>query len=302
LLKFILNEYLIYYPEKSLSFHNTSYDSHIKHLHDSARDESKLRWDVNTVNHWRQERLYQNLDPLLTKFPDAKWLTIGDFYFGSDARYIQSKGVDVTASEIDDKLLREAYNKGEIKKFSQQNAEALSFGDDEFDFTFCKETLHHLPRPFVGLYEILRVSKIGVMLIEPYDRLINPSFIERFNLWLLKMLKGPMHDKYEPVGNYKYSFSLREFEKAALGLNYDLIAYKYMNDYFAAGIGIETEPVTSPVFKKVKNKIARRDLLWKFRIFPPTYIVITILRKDLDTSFLTNKGFSVQKLTKNPYL
>ena len=285
-----------------MNFHNSSYDSHINHLQKMAKDESKLRFDKNTINYWRQERLYKNLDPLLAMFPDARWLTIGDFYYGSDARYIQEKGIDVTASEIDDLLLKESFAKGEIKKFSRQNAEALTFKDNEFDFTFCKETLHHLPRPFVGLYEILRVSSKGVMLIEPYDRLINPSLVERFNLWLLRKLKGPMHDKYEPVGNYKYSFSLREFEKAALGLNFDLIAYKFMNDFYAEGIGIETKPVNSSLFKKVQRKISLRNFLWALRIFPPTYIIIAIIKKETNSSVLTENGFKILKLTKNPYL
>lgn len=56
----------------------------------------------NTINRWRYERFYNLLDPILTLFPKSEWLTVGDFYYGSDAQYLQSKGHKTIASDIDD--------------------------------------------------------------------------------------------------------------------------------------------------------------------------------------------------------
>lgn len=69
---------------------------------------------------------------------------------------------------------------GYIYNYSKENLESLSFNNESFDFVLCKESFHHLPRPYIGLYEMLRVSKIGVVLLEPYDREINASLMMKF--------------------------------------------------------------------------------------------------------------------------
>jgi len=161
--------------------------------------------------------MYNCIDPVLRMFPKSEWLTVGDFYYGTDAQYLQSKGHKTVASDIDDYFLKKGKEMGYIENYSRENVESLSFKDESFDFVLCKETFHHLPRPYLGLYEMLRVSKIGIILIEPYDRLMNASFIEKICMWILKKIKGNMEELYEPSGNYKYSISLREIEKIALG-------------------------------------------------------------------------------------
>jgi SAM-dependent methyltransferase len=54
-------------------------------------------------------------------------------------------------------------------RFQQENAEALSFSSRSFDLVFCKYGLHHLPRPALGLYEMLRCCRQTAIFIEPYD-------------------------------------------------------------------------------------------------------------------------------------
>jgi len=282
--------------------HIKSYTNQIEHLKKYSDDRCKLNLDHTTINRWRQERLFSSIDPLLSTYPDSNWLTVGDFYYGSDAEYIQSKGNNVVASDIDDHFLKKAEEIGYIKSYSKENVEALSFKDEAFDFVFCKETFHHLPRPYIGLYEMLRVSKIGVVLVEPYDRFINASFVEKIANWLLKQIKGKMHDLYEPSGNYKYSISKREIEKIALGLNLPFVTYKCINDYYREGLGIEFEDKNSKLLKKIKRQIYLRDLLWKFRLFPPTYLVAVIFKANISTETLVDSGYEIVQLTKNPYL
>ncbi len=282
--------------------HKKSYQNQIDHLLKYSEDRCKLMLNHNTINRWRVERLYNCIDPLLKLYPKSKWLTVGDFYYGSDAQYIQSKGHETIASDIDDHFLRKGKEIGYIEHFSEENVESLSFDDESFDFVLCKETFHHLPRPYIGLYEMLRVSKVGVLLIEPYDRFINASYMERFANWLLKKLKGKMHDLYEPSGNYKYSLSKREIEKIALGCNFHYIAFKYINDYYKDGLGIEYKDKKDKVFNKVKHQIFFRDFLWKFRLFSPTYLISIIFKNDVYPSSLLNEGYEILELTKNPYL
>lgn len=58
--------------------------------------------------------------------------------------------------------------------YSVENAESLSFRDNEFEVAFCKEAYHHFPRPFLALYEMLRVASKAVVLAEPNDQIPRP--------------------------------------------------------------------------------------------------------------------------------
>lgn len=58
-----------------------------------------------------------------------------------------------------------------VDEGSIQDNERLTFEDNEFDYSFVAASLHHLPRPILGLYELLRVSKKGLIVIEPNDSL-----------------------------------------------------------------------------------------------------------------------------------
>lgn len=284
-----------------MDIQNKSYQHQIDHLKKYPEDRCKLMLNHNTINRWRLERLYRCVDPLLKMFPDSHWLTVGDFYYGSDAQYILSKGFKVVASDVDDHFLKKGKDIGYIVDYSKENVESLSYDNRQFDFVFCKETLHHLPRPYIGLYEMLRVSKVGVVLIEPYDRFINASPIEKFGNRMLKKLKGRMHDLYEPSGNYKYPISKREIKKIALGLNLPCVAFKTINDYYRDNLGIEFKEKDDPVLKKIQRQIDLRDLLWKFRIFPPTFLVAIIFKKEIETELLRTAGYEVINLTRNPY-
>jgi len=285
-----------------MNSHTNSYQHQIDHLKNYPEDRCELMLNHNTVNRWRLERLYKCIDPLLKMYPESDWLTAGDFYYGSDAQYIQSKGHKVVASDVDDHFLKKGKEIGYIDNFSGENLESLSFNDETFDFVLCKETFHHLPRPYTGLYEMLRVCKIGVMLIEPYDRFTNASIIERFGNWMLKKLKGKMHDLYEPSGNYKYSLSKREIEKIALGLNLPFVAFKCVSDYYRDGLGFEYKEKNDKLVDKVKNQIRLRNFLWELRLFPPTFLVSIIFKIDIKPEFLIEDGYEIIKLTRNPYL
>ena len=49
------------------------------------------------------------------------------------------------------------------------NGEALPYESRSFDVVLCKEALHHLARPVLGLYEMLRVCRRRAVLIEPWS-------------------------------------------------------------------------------------------------------------------------------------
>jgi len=85
--------------------------------------------------------------------------------------------------------------------------EYLPFEDDFFDYSFIDAGLHHLPRPTLGLYELLRVSKKGIIIMEPNDS------------WLTRLLVTIGYaTEIENSGNYVYRYSYREIEKIVKSL------------------------------------------------------------------------------------
>jgi hypothetical protein len=65
---------------------------------------------------------------------------------------------------------------------------------------------------------------------------------------------------------------------------------------------IEYKEKDDPLLKKIQRQIALRDFLWKFRIFPPTFLVAIIFKTEINNKLLTAEGYEVINLTRNPYL
>lgn len=68
-----------------------------------------------------------------------------------------------------DDAVQKAYQEDARVEFEYANAEHLPFASGSFDLVFCKESLHHLARPVLGLYEMLRVCRRAVVFIEPWS-------------------------------------------------------------------------------------------------------------------------------------
>jgi ubiquinone/menaquinone biosynthesis C-methylase UbiE len=120
------------------------------------------------VDAWRHQRMIAPISPLCSG-TDWEWLTVGDAH-GWDAARLQRMGCrSVTASDLSVQRLRHAAEEGLIEHYREENAESMTAGDGAYDVVFCKEALHHFPRPWIGLYEMLRVARQAVVLIEPRD-------------------------------------------------------------------------------------------------------------------------------------
>ena len=90
-----------------------------------------------------------------------------------------------------------------------EDNEKLSFGDDSFDYVFIAASLHHLPRPLIGLYELIRVAKYGVIVIEPNDS------------WLTRIAtRFKLATEIEEAGNYVYRFSAWDIKRISQALFY----------------------------------------------------------------------------------
>lgn len=308
------------------NFVQISYDRHENHFKDytigGKRENHAKTWlKEDTVDAWRLKRMYTLVDPLFACYPNSTWLTVGDARYGKDAHYIQQKGLRVLPTDISDHLLKEAAQIGYISNYKKENAECLSFPNNEFDFVFCKESFHHFPRPMIALYEMLRVSRKGVVLLEPCDSNQNiPSISELFKIKIINGLKlvAPLKSKsddnnnfreeqgnYEVVGNYVYTISKREIIKVALGLNFDMIAFKGFNDHYIENIEYENVSDNTESFKIIKDRIDKQDILCKKGLASYS-LLVTIIFKESPTEKckkqLIENNYEVIKLSKNPYI
>jgi ubiquinone/menaquinone biosynthesis C-methylase UbiE len=301
---------------KKKDFVDLSYAHHEKHYEEYRMGEEKMRrarsWQrTDTVDAWCRQRLIGAIDPILRTFPDARWLTVGDGRYGSDAHYIASKGASAIATDISDVLLRQAVKEGYIKNGHKENAEALSFKSDQFDFALCKDSLHHFPRPSLAIYEMLRVTKSGIVLIEPNDEFVLSGFFEfayrslKELLFAILLRKKKENYQYEEVGNYIYGISRREIEKIALALNYPAVAFKGINNYYLEGIEDEELSERGPLFRKVHFMITWRNLLSGLGVKPAGVLAAVLFKMPISVRLekeLASAGYKIVKLPRNPYL
>ena len=299
--------------EKSYTLHEQHF---YKYSKGGAREQIAQSWfREGTIGFAQAQQRNAISDPLLQAYQGAQWLTVGDGRYGSDAHYLASKGADATATDISDALLREGAEMGYISKFSKENAEALSFGDGSMDFVLCKESYHHFPRPMKALYEMLRVARKGVVLLEPTDHFVFTNVFQALFRGVLmaanatgvfKLLFGRdiKRHTYEDVGNYVYKVSEREMEKVALGLNFPYVAFKGLNIYHKDGA--ENVPVSGFSIKKLQVDVmtALLDLMSFLKITSPQLLSVIILKEEPSEACLSElkkAGYRVKKLPRNPY-
>jgi ubiquinone/menaquinone biosynthesis C-methylase UbiE len=284
-------------------------------LNDPKLLEHSRTWFADDrVDSWRHRRMREHLLPLISAGRNKQWLTVGDGRYGTDAHYLISQGVkDVHATDIVDTLLKIGAERNFIASFSVQNAEQLTFGDEEFDYVYCKESYHHFPRPYLALYEMLRVCREAVVLTEPNDvhsPLSLPSLIAKtLSRWLKSLFgKEAQYYAFETVGNYIYTVSEWEVKKLMLGLGLRYCAFKGINDHYIAGVEQALFSGGSQSDRQIKNKvvraIAREDFLCGIGLKKHAVITAIIFKKipdDAVWSSLRAAGFHCEILPENPY-
>ncbi len=293
--------------------YNDIYNVNRKHIHESWFDET-------TVDFWRHDRFYTSITPIAEFFKDKKWLTVGDGRYGLDSIKLKNKfNINALPSDLSSSMLEKSKEDGRILDYSIQNIEDLSFNDESFDVVFCNESFHHLPRPIIGLYEMLRVAKEAVVLIEPLEEPRKPPLNKKkYILCALKLIVSKLinkkispyipkdeyyyniHDYFEESGNYVYSISLIELNKIVHALDLGGIAFFRLNDYYKSGIEFEKAHPESDLFQQIKNQIKSMD---QEGIFNTCSVVIFKNKLDQDLKTKMKKfGFIFPERHINPYI
>lgn len=293
-----------------MSFSKTSYARHATHFNKDLTDEKRIAiaqtwFRKDTADYWRHSRMYEAVD-CFTAEPHSKWLTVGDGRFGLDSIRIREKGFpDVTPTDISEALLQRSKEQGRIDKYRVENAEALSFANEEFDYVFCKESYHHFPQPLTALYEMLRVTRKAVLLTEPNDTHGYPFPTLKHGIkTILRGYSHPDSANYEDSGNYVYSVSKRELEKVALGLNLPVVATKGLSDYFIDGCELAPASWKNPIYRKIRVKCAIRDAMAYCRIHSHPLLMAVIFKSEPAATVLSalkQRRWDVIRLPRNPY-
>ena len=206
------------------------------------------------------------------------------------------------ASSLTDERLKYAYEKGYIKRYRAENAERLSLDDNEVDFVLCKESFHHFPKPPIALYEMLRVTRRGVMLIEPMD---NPKLLDSMKTLIKKVIRGDTEMQFEPSGNFIYRIQIRELEKLMTAMGGKVIAVKRFNDFYLPRLAKARANTWSLGAIVTRLGVRVQDILCSLGLLGyglcgaiafkgvPDPGVLAALRAD---------GFQVLDLPKNPYV
>jgi ubiquinone/menaquinone biosynthesis C-methylase UbiE len=258
----------------------------------------------DSIDAWIHDTMLRTLMPLLKAYPKAKWVTIGDGSYGSDCYFLIKSGADVIGTDINDCCLQIAKESGFIEKFKMENAEKLSFPDNSFDFVLCKQAYHHFPRPPIAFYEMLRVSRKALILIEPQETRKKKILGNTKDL-IKRIFRKDKSTLFEPSGNYIFRINAREIEKMMTSLNYEILAIKRMNTFW------------HPTFSKRKfNKWSLPVLLTKVGIILQNIFctlnlmdfglaIIIVFKKNISLDLeneLTKNKFKIIHLPKNPYL
>jgi hypothetical protein len=310
-----------------MNFHISSHHAQTSHLSTITKS-TKSDFDKyeQTTDAWRHHRMMRPF-AAFSALNNTSWLTIGDAH-GWDASRLTRMGVEnVTASDLSGERLEHAKCEGLIEQYRVENAEQLRAADNSYDFVFCKEAFHHFPRPWIGVYEMLRVARFAVLMIEPRDWIIDRGPInlvgpvgnlKAVTRWLksklgipLPKLKPPqlfrLGDKagYEEVGNYVFSLSSREIEKIALGLNLPAIGLLGINDHFENGLSDHPAKDSDPKFCQLKQSIENAERLSQSGIGGTSYLLTAIFKQmpseDLITD-LEKSGWYIKMLDRNPFL
>ena len=109
--------------------------------------------------------------------------------------------------------------------------------------------------------------------------------------------------------NYVYSLSQREIEKTALGLHFNIVAFKKINTIYFKGmefINLNTNKFSERCLIKFwKLKVLLFEILSKIGLMESLVISAVIFKKDPDNKLrksMIKKGWRFSDLPKNPYL
>lgn len=272
----------------------------------------EIWFDHDNADYWGGfEVVMREVRVVFSHIAPRRILTIGDGKGGKEAAFFRGLGHRATASDLCIEVLREAQRRGLIEEFAEENAECLSFRDDAFDIAFCKESLHHMQRPYLAIYEMIRVAREAAVLIEPWYR--HPSCrqvapvaclqrcVRRLLMWsaLRRLEPHPLPEaRYEEAGNFRFRVNPYELVQCARAMGLPSIAIGHAHSAAGSNLGqIRGEALER--FKREKEReMAARDRMFGREARP--LLVFFLFKHPMASDFqlaLVEAGFKVVHLS-----
>ncbi len=120
------------------------------------------------------------------------------------------KKIILSGIQEPNKEVLEIIKKDKRVSYMKCNMEKLPFENKSFDLVFCKESLHHLPRPVLGFYEMLRVCRNALIFIEPNETFFG-NVLEKLGLSSIYETNQEGNLKFRD--NFVYRWRKKEIEK-----------------------------------------------------------------------------------------
>ncbi|EKE26191.1 MAG: Methyltransferase protein [uncultured bacterium (gcode 4)] len=156
----------------------------------------------NTLQRYLWSLMLETWNSLLSTNISGKTLLIICAWSWYDADFWHKKWAIVTATDLSEIACEKIKERNSSINVKIENAESLSYNDNSFDYVIVRAWLHHLPRPILWIYEMLRVAKKWILFMEAQDSMVMRILRKS---WLVLEI--------EPSWNYVYTFTRREIYK-----------------------------------------------------------------------------------------
>jgi hypothetical protein len=234
-----------------------------------------------SIWYWMHTYCLNDINCFFKNISSSYFLTVGDGYCGREAGYIKSFGHKVHASDIETCLIELAKTKNLIDEYSCQDMNSLSFEDNTFDYVLCKESLHHLSKPYQGIYEMMRVSKKGIIIIEPNGDNNHPYYLNDF----------------EDCGNYGFSFNSYDLIKVGMSMGYRYFVITYSNMFYGQH---NIDNILNNKIEEEKSRLKRIDDTLPLKNKPLLTCFLLKNKEDFDAFQDESKFIKITK--KHKYL
>jgi len=123
---------------------------------------------------------------------------------GGEATFFANQGfTDVTNSDFSQNALHVCERRDPRVKTRLLNAEAMDLEDGSYDLVVVQDGLHHLPRPALGLSEMIRVARRAVIVLEPHTGFVAKAI-------------GTEWERHGDAVNFVYRWNLESFRQVIL--------------------------------------------------------------------------------------
>jgi ubiquinone/menaquinone biosynthesis C-methylase UbiE len=160
-------------------------------MHDSTEEQREAferifaaeasRWSFHDttdpfIRYLRDRRLHlviQNLRKMIGGPLESMSVLVVCGGVGGEASFFLNQGfMDVTNTDFSSNALEMCHRRDPRLKTLKVNAEAVALPDESYDLVIVQDGLHHLPRPALGLNEMIRVARRGLAVLEPHTGLV----------------------------------------------------------------------------------------------------------------------------------